>query len=296
MRESVPFRVSVRPHLDVWQSALDVHWDDITIEGLDNLFPTNLYGAVINLLLVPFELTGRVNSLSFSSVGILMEDGNDITTLGFDNSSGSDDGNVNNLVVVNALDVNLSAGTVDHADIIASNATIGASIDKCTSSNLTVAGDTVLDVLVGSIGNTIKHHSLAPAHGLRKDSCDITGGDILFLRHVSQEWLIWGVRFWGNEKGWELKVTRSICNRLVEVSQILQGTDLMQVDGSVWGAWARNKSTARGLGEITPRGATTMVARGLPHLLFENNCLVLTVKFVPFDLCILRETAPLVSI
>jgi hypothetical protein len=118
----------------------------------------------------------------------------------------------------------------------------------------------------------------------------------LFLRHVGQEWLIWRVRFRGGERGWKLNVTRPIYSHLVEVSQILQGTDLVQVDGSVRGARTRDKSTARGLREITPRGATTSVARGLPHLLFEDNSLVLTVKFVPFDLCILGKAAPLVSI
>jgi hypothetical protein len=135
----------------------------MTIEGLDNLLPTNLYGAIINLLFVPFKLTGRMDSLSFSCIGILMEDDNDITTSCLDNSSCSNDWDVDNLMVVNALYVNLPVGTVNHTDIITSNGTVGASINECTSLDLAVVGDTVLDVLVGSVGNTIKHHSLTLA-------------------------------------------------------------------------------------------------------------------------------------
>jgi hypothetical protein len=67
-----------------------------------------------------------------------MKDGNNRSLLGVDNSSGSNNWNVWNLMVINALDINGSHGVVDDANIISSNTTIGALINKGTLSSTSV--------------------------------------------------------------------------------------------------------------------------------------------------------------
>ncbi len=84
-----------------------------------------------------------MNGLPLSSVCILVEYGNDITLLGWDDSTSGDDRDVNHLMVVDALDADLPPCLVDHADVVTCDATIGATVDQSTMTNFSMHGSRV---------------------------------------------------------------------------------------------------------------------------------------------------------
>ena len=98
--------------------------------GDQTLLASNLSGLVIHKDLVPFELGTGENGLALPSVGKLVQDDDDTSSLGFDHSTSGDNRNVGESVVVNPLDVHLSSCLADHSHIIASNSTIGSSVDQ----------------------------------------------------------------------------------------------------------------------------------------------------------------------
>ena len=103
----------------------------IPINSPDALPAANSHGAIINGVAKPFKLDTGMYGLPMASVGILVENSDDRTTLGLDNATSSDNGEVSHLMVVNATDIH-AAGVLsleDDADIITSNATIGTSIN-----------------------------------------------------------------------------------------------------------------------------------------------------------------------
>ena len=97
-------------------------------------------------MLVPLKLARGVDSLAFSSVGILMHDGDDFPTLGRNDCTSCDNRNVNNLVVVNALDINLTGCALDDTDVVSSNTTICAAINQCTTADISMGGRGVGDL------------------------------------------------------------------------------------------------------------------------------------------------------
>ena len=191
MSQGIPFIISVGPHFNIRQTTFNIQGNDIAIKSFDVLLATNLNRPIIHKLFVPFELTRRMDSLSFTSVGILVHNGNDFTTLCFDDCTSCNNGNVNNLVVINTLHINLATSAIDDTDILTSNASVCATINKGSCSTLSMARGRVKDVLVGIVGHTILDNGLAGrstfGHGLRKDSLDVTRWDILFLGHVCKQ-------------------------------------------------------------------------------------------------------------
>ena len=235
MRQSIPFGIGVGPHFDVWETALDVQGNDISIQCLDVLLATDFHGLVIDMLLVPFELTGRMNGFSLASVSILVQNDDDFTALCFHYCSSSYNRDVHNLVVVNSLHIDLTACPVDDTNIVTSNSTIGTSINECSCTKVSMAGGRVLDVLVGCIvGDTILYNGLASwgcrtfGHGEREDPLDVAGWDIFLPRHVGKQGRRRGVRFRRNfDGGASIAFHRFTNCHLVELNQVFQGTDVM---------------------------------------------------------------------
>jgi len=109
----------------------DADGDNIPIMGQDALHTTsNLDRLVIHVILVPFQLARRMNGLSLPSVCILMQDCNNRSMLGHNNSPSCHNGNVGDLVIVNTMDIHCLIRFLYDMNIITSNATIGSSINK----------------------------------------------------------------------------------------------------------------------------------------------------------------------
>ncbi len=89
------------------------------------------------------ELGSRMNSMPLSVVGVLVHDDNEVTTLCTNGGTGSNDGNINNLVIIDPLDVDLSTGFMDDMDIVAGYATIGATIDKSATADSAMIGGNI---------------------------------------------------------------------------------------------------------------------------------------------------------
>jgi len=71
-----------------------------------------------------------MDHLSLASVGILVEDGNDGTSLGGDHCSSCDDGNICDLMVVDPLDVYRAPCLLNDTDISSGNASICSMINQ----------------------------------------------------------------------------------------------------------------------------------------------------------------------
>jgi hypothetical protein len=140
MWKTIPFSIGIWAHGDIWEAALNIKGDKISVERLDALFTTNLARFVVNILFEPFHLTRGVDRFAFLSPGILVHNQDHFSELSVDNGASGDNGNVNDLVIVNTLDVDLSSGLMDDADVIASNATVGTSVDKGSPSDGAVVG------------------------------------------------------------------------------------------------------------------------------------------------------------
>ena len=91
----------------------------------------NLDGFVIDIIVVMFKLTTRMDGLLLWMMSILMEYENGRTELSVGESTSSDNGKGFNLMVVNTTNMDRAMGRgPDDMDIIASNTSIGASIDE----------------------------------------------------------------------------------------------------------------------------------------------------------------------
>ena len=73
----------------------------MTVHSRDTLLPPNLDGTIIDCGLEPFNLSTGVDRFASRYISVLTHDTNDITVLGFDYPSCSNNGNVTHLVVVN---------------------------------------------------------------------------------------------------------------------------------------------------------------------------------------------------
>jgi hypothetical protein len=72
-----------------------------------------------------------------------VHDDNDVTTLGTYDSTGSNDGDINNLMIIDPLDIDLSTGLMNDTDIVAGYATIGATIDKSATADSAMIGGNI---------------------------------------------------------------------------------------------------------------------------------------------------------
>jgi hypothetical protein len=108
------------------------------IQSLDTLFPANLDRLVIHSLFEPLKLARGVDCFSFASVGVLVQD-NDNFMLRFHDGSSCNNGNINNLMAVNALQINLLSCAVNDSNIITRNSSICTRVNASTSPDLTLA-------------------------------------------------------------------------------------------------------------------------------------------------------------
>ena len=116
---------------DIREAIPDIDGNDIPIICKDALRTTiDLDGLVVDIILVPFELARRMNSSALSGVCVLVEDGDGRAMLGLDDSAGCHYGDICNLMVVNTPDIDCSIRFLDDTNVITSNASIGASVDK----------------------------------------------------------------------------------------------------------------------------------------------------------------------
>jgi hypothetical protein len=75
-----------------------------------------------------------MDRLALAHVSVLVQDHDDVSSLGADDGTCSDERNVNQLMVVNALNVDKLTGFINNPDVVASNATIGTSINEGSTS------------------------------------------------------------------------------------------------------------------------------------------------------------------
>jgi hypothetical protein len=72
-----------------------------------------------------------------------MHDGDHFATLGIDDCTNSSDGNVDNLMIIDPLNISLSADSVNDTDVVACNAAVGTAIDEGSPLSLAMACSTV---------------------------------------------------------------------------------------------------------------------------------------------------------
>jgi hypothetical protein len=90
-------------------------------------------------------LSAGVDGLFFSSVCILMHDSNDWSSLSDNDTATGNDRYVNDMMIVNASNVNMSTGLEDDAYVVSSDTPIGALISKCSGFARPVSRNGVAD-------------------------------------------------------------------------------------------------------------------------------------------------------
>ena len=86
-----------------------------------------------------------MDGLSFTGVCILVHDSDHWSALSDNDTATSDDRYVNNLVIVNASDINMSTSLEDDAYVVASDSTVGAAVDECSGLARSVGRNGVSD-------------------------------------------------------------------------------------------------------------------------------------------------------
>jgi len=71
-----------------------------------------------------------MNDFALPSINILIHDGNGRSMLGLNNAPSYHNRNVGDMMIINAMDINYLIRFLNDANIITSNATLGASIYK----------------------------------------------------------------------------------------------------------------------------------------------------------------------
>ena len=74
-----------------------------------------------------------MDSLTLSSVGILVKDGNGRTMLCLDNATSCYNGDIGNLMIIDAPDIDRSIRFLDDTNIVTSYTTIGTSVNEGTN-------------------------------------------------------------------------------------------------------------------------------------------------------------------
>ena len=104
---------------------------DITIRCLDLLAASGkMNGLLIHVESKVFELNARVDRLSLPNISILMEDRNDRTMLGVNDSTSHHDFQIGDLMILDALNVDGSVSRQDDMDIVSSDTTIRTTVDE----------------------------------------------------------------------------------------------------------------------------------------------------------------------
>ena len=87
-------------------------------------------GLVIDIHPKVFPLTGGVDGVTLSKDSILVHDQDDRASICGDNTSNSSNGDVIDLMIVNALNGNSAEDVVNDTHIIASNSSIGTTVHE----------------------------------------------------------------------------------------------------------------------------------------------------------------------
>ena len=87
-------------------------------------------GFFINRVSKHLKLCTRVDSFAVEDMGILVENENNITTVGFNNGSGRDDWDVDNLMAVNPLDIYSSTSCLEYTSVSTTYSAIGSAINE----------------------------------------------------------------------------------------------------------------------------------------------------------------------
>jgi len=131
-------------------SLSHVDWNDIPIIRQYALKSTsNLHGLVmINIIFVPVQLGRGVDGLALPSVSILVQNGNGRSMLSLDNTSSSDNGDINDLVIINTPDIHSPVRFLNNAYIITSNTTICTLINQGSNLARLVSRHRVMDLMI----------------------------------------------------------------------------------------------------------------------------------------------------
>ena len=106
MGKCFPFKVSVRAHGNIGEAGFDVERNEESFRGSNALFtPWDLESFVIDIITKGFKLATGVYGFTMANRGILMEDENNETTLGANDSTSSDERDIGELIIINILDV-----------------------------------------------------------------------------------------------------------------------------------------------------------------------------------------------
>jgi len=131
-----------------WKIISDADGDNIPIIGEDVLQPSsNLDGLAIDIVLVPFKLTWRMDGLALCSVCILVQNDNLRSMLGLDSLPSCHNRDVGDLMIVKASETDSMTRLLNDVNIITSNTFIGSSINKWAIFLRFVRRDWIMDVM-----------------------------------------------------------------------------------------------------------------------------------------------------
>ena len=130
MRQLSPFKIGERSEWETRQSSFEGERNGETIGCCDPLVSSDDGRAIIHNAVEVLQLWRRENGCSFVSVDKLIEDEDDRSLVCVGDTSCSDNRKVAQLVAINALCIHLVSSGGDDTNIIASNASIGTSINK----------------------------------------------------------------------------------------------------------------------------------------------------------------------
>ena len=89
-------------------------------------------------------------------MGVLVENENNITTVGFNNGSSRDDWDVNNLMAVNPLDIDGSTSCLEDTSVSTTYSAIGSAINKGAMFDACVSvGVNNLVHIAGAVDDTV---------------------------------------------------------------------------------------------------------------------------------------------
>ncbi len=131
MGKTLELPVGVGTKREVGKGIADVERHDVSIMGLDMLQATlDLEGLVIDIILVVLQLGAGMDGLATPRKSILMKDSHNRPMLSLTDSTTGDNGQVGQRMLVNASDIDCSAGLGNNADIRACESTISTTINQ----------------------------------------------------------------------------------------------------------------------------------------------------------------------
>jgi hypothetical protein len=97
------------------------------------LWAANLLGSVVNSILEPFHLAAAVDCLALTAMCVLVHDQYDGASISVHKRTSSDNTDIDDAVIGNALDIHCAVGTnADNSYIVSCDASVGATVNQCT--------------------------------------------------------------------------------------------------------------------------------------------------------------------